>query len=287
METIKNGLFEFGSVLIDICYKNESYENRTKYKKFKIELIQKEYSSRLGCYNMKSKTIQLSGLGAYCRRDVIITFIHELSHHIEFIKSGTTGHQKTFYDIHTNLLKVAINLDALNIKYITENKSSNAGNKNKLGKMMVGYIASGDKKLSDYMDTKFLDALPIIIENHKTIKVKSLPEDKDILKGQQYKWNINELVWEKLTKNVEEYNDEINFLSKNGFHNIKIDKKAYFAKYIKICVTGDTYTNKEILSSFGYKYRDGSWLKYVSISYVNKEVMKLRKIKGIKVKYEF
>ena len=287
MERIKTRFKQLGDVLIDIYFQDNSSVDISKYKNFKLEIIQKEYASRLGCYNMKTKVIQLSGIKSYCRRDIIITFIHELSHHIEFVLCKTSGHQKTFYDIHIKLLKIAIDLGVLKTGDITNNKSSNASNKNKLSKMMSGYIGKGNRKLSDFMNTDFLKIMPEIIESKKTIKVKSLPDDKMIFKTNHYKWNPTELVWEKTTNNIEEYNDEVSFLSKNGFYNIKIDKKIYFAKYIKICISGNTYENKESISTLGYRYKNGIWLKYVTIHQTGVEIAKLRKIKGIKVRYEF
>lgn len=287
MEEIRLGLIKLANVLIDICFTEKTYEKKQKYKEFKLILVEKEYSSRLGCYNMKTKVIQLSGMNAYCRHDIIITFLHELSHHIEMMDLGNTGHQKTFYDIHIKLLKSAVNLGLLKIEDITDNKTSNAGNKKKLGKMMMGYTAKGNDKLSNYLNIDFLFLMPETVKNRQTIKVKCQPEDRYILKDNSYRWNSLELVWEKGVDNLEEYNKEILFLSKNGYQNIKLDKKTYFARFITVCAFGDTYINKETIASLGYRYKNGIWSKPVRIKFVESEVAKLRKLNGVKVKYEF
>lgn len=287
METIKTGLLQLTAILIDICFKDETQSNKTKFKKFKLELVGKEYASRLGCYNTKTKVIQLSGLDVYCRCDVIITFLHEVSHHIEFIKYSQTGHQKTFYDIHIKLLKTAVDLGLLKTEDITDNKTSKAGNRKKLGKMMMGYKANGNSTLSDFMNTDFLNLLPEVVENRQIIKVKCQPEDRYVLKDSSYRWNSSELIWEKSVKNLEEYNKEIKFLIKQGYQNIKIDKQTYYARFIKVCAFGNTYLNKETIASLGYKYKDGIWSKPVKINFVESEVAKLRKLNGVKIKYEF
>ena len=152
---------------------------------------------------------------------------------------------------------------------------------------MMGYTAKGNDKLSNYLNIDFLFLMPETVKNRQTIKVKCQPEDRYILKDNSYRWNSLELVWEKGVDNLEEYNKEILFLSKNGYQNIKLDKKTYFARFITVCAFGDTYINKETIASLGYRYKNGIWSKPVRIKFVESEVAKLRKLNGVKVKYEF
>lgn len=287
MELIKNGFIQIAHLLIDQSFPDISDIKRRSYKNFKLNLIDKAYRSRLGCYNIKSKTIELSGIKEYCRHDIIITFLHELSHHIETINTGNSGHQNGFYNIHIKLLKNAVDLGLLKIEQITNNKTSNAGNKNKLGKLMNGYTRKGNANISAYIDTSFLNELPEVVYKKEIIKVKCLPEDRFILKENNYKWDVQEEVWNKIVMTTEEYNQEIAFLVKNGYLNIKIDKKVYFAKTIFIHISGNTYPHRDILSSLKYKYKNGEWFKSVKIKYTDLEIMKLRKLNGIKVKYSF
>ena len=99
------------NVIIELTFPNVSQTKREKYKDFALELTEKQYSSRLGCYSPKEKKIEISAITKECRHDVLITFIHELSHHIEFVNTKETGHQKSFYDIHKRLLKTAVDLE--------------------------------------------------------------------------------------------------------------------------------------------------------------------------------
>ena len=281
----KMGFINLAHTMIDICFPNKTDYTKSKYKNFKLVLIDKEYSSRLGCYNMKTKTIQLSGMKAYCRHDIIITFLHELSHHIETVDTGNSGHQSAFYDIHMKLLKCAIDLGILKVEHITNNETSNAGNKNKLKKLLGDY-----KRTPIYIDSikvSFLNKLPEIVEKKQTLKVKSLPEDKQIFKDNKYRWDATENVWTKTVNNVVEYNREVAFLTKNGFMNIRIDKSSYFTKNVLVCILGNTYEHKDTISQLGYRYKDGSWSKYVKVKYIELEVAKLRKLKGIRIKYTF
>lgn len=285
MFEIRMGFINLAHTMIDICFPNKTDYIKSKYKNFKLVLIDKEYSSRLGCYNMKTKTIQLSGMKAYCRHDIIITFLHELSHHIETVDTGNSGHQSAFYDIHIKLLKCAIDLGVLKTEHITNNETSNAGNKNKLKKLLGNYKPSA--KIIQKYNFEFLKQLPEIVEKKQTLKVKSLPEDKTILKENGYRWDTVEFVWYKATNNAVEYNKEVAFLTKYGFMNIRIDKVAYFTKNVLIWVNGNTYEHKDTIAQLGYKYKDGSWSKYVKVKYIETEVAKLRKLKGIKIKYTF
>ncbi len=282
---LQNDFLKLADILIDNCFSDKKDDIKKKYKNFKLVLVSKEYSSRLGCYNMKTNTIQLSGINTYCKCDVIITFLHELSHHIETIDCGKSGHQYKFYEIHIKLLKSAIDFGIIKIEDITENKTSVAGNRNKLKKLINNYKCT-NKNLPD-LNLPFLNQMPEIPINKRKVKVKCLMEDKEILKTRFYKWNTVELIWEKIVDNIVEYNMEIDFLLKNGFQNIKIDKVSYFAKYINIYINGNTYEHKEELKGLKYKYKDGGWIKCISVIDVDIEIIKLRKMKGIKITYTF
>ena len=138
-DAMKTDFKQMADLLIDLSFQDKDLETKTKYKNFHIKLEDASYKTRLGRYHMVTHVIELSGMKKQCRKDILITYLHELSHHIETIDSGTTGHGKPFYDIHIKLLKTAIDLEIIQLEDITENKTSKAGNKNKLAKLMYGY----------------------------------------------------------------------------------------------------------------------------------------------------
>ena len=289
MELRKN-LKKMAEILIEQSFPDKPNSVKEKYKEFNLTVTATKYRSRLGCYNMLTKTIELSGINDECRHDIIITYIHELSHHIEYINTGNSGHQKSFYDIHTTLLKTAVDMEIIKLEDIVDNQTSSAGNRNKLAKMMIGYKKKHTLPLSSYMNTKFLDDMPEIIMVNQTIQVKSLPQNKQILKDMDYKWDASLLVWTKTIKYKEDYNKELEFLRKSGFYNMKIDGKTFFTQTIKISIYGDTYNNKDELVKMGYTYSSRCWSKNIFVKEMDAEIRKLRRLPfrtTLKVKYSF
>ena len=99
-----------GEVLIDTTFPDANDLTKKKYKKYNVKVSFKNLKTRLGKYNAKTNVIEISSVRTQPRAIVLITFIHELSHHIDFINTASLDHQQGFYDIHIKLLKKAIDL---------------------------------------------------------------------------------------------------------------------------------------------------------------------------------
>lgn len=289
MEQLRNGMHKIADDFIDIAFREMPEKSRKRYKDFQLRLVKESKKSRLGLYNLRTKTIEISGIFNECRHDIIITYLHELSHHIEYINTGNTGHQKSFYDIHIKLLKLAVDFDILKIEQITNNKTSTAGNRKKLAKLMQGYVKNtANQNCSEKLvDISCLSILPETVKKIEIIKVKSLPENKDVLKKNGYKWDAREVVWQKTTETVEEHINEQEFLKKNGFYLIKIDGKTYYSQTIRIKLYGKTYEARDTLVMLGYKFTQNAWQKNINVNSYNAEMRKLKNIRNIKVVYGF
>ena len=287
MKDLQNGLSKMVHILINLVYGDKDEETIEDYKNFHLQLTQRVFKSRLGCYNMITKDIQLSGIGSECRRDIVITLLHEVSHHIEYMDTGHTGHSKTFYEIHKKLLEIAIDLGILTLSDITENKSSAARNSDKIGRMMQGYQRKGIHLLSDYMDVSFLNGLPKEVIRKEKFQVKCVPEEKEILKNHSYKWNSQYKTWEKETSNTSQSEEEKEFLFQNRFYKIKIGNECYYTRYIKVSVMGDTYPYRKVLKKRGYVYSDKVWNKQVSADKIQTEMLTLKLMPGVKILSKF
>ena len=286
-ENLRRSMLQMGKIIIRVTYSDKQNELLENFCNFKLQLIDKPYKSRLGLYNMLTRTIQLSSIKTECRRDLIITYLHEISHHIEYIVSGNSGHQKSFYDIHTKLLHTAINLNLLSVSDIVDNTSSRAGNKNKLAKLLTGYKKSGNNSLSDYMDTNFLKILPETVQRKESFFVKCQKSENDILKENGYKWDTNLYAWTKTLYDQCDVDDEKVFLKRNGFYKIKIGKAMFYTRYVNVCISGNTYSHKDKLKEFGYKYSNRTWGKAVPVNNIKKEMFLLKFLPGIKITSSF
>jgi hypothetical protein len=286
-EYILFGLQQMGNILIDVTFTEKSNEKRKMYKTFNIELKDEPLKSRLGCYNIKTKTIEISGIKVQPRSNIFVTYLHELSHHIEMVEIGKTNHQQYFYEIHIRLLKKAIDLNVISVDDIINDNFGEAQNKNKIARYLGDYKRIGNASISDYINTSFFKYLPETVNIEKHILVKCPKEEKDKFKTRNYKWNKKNFSWEITTQTNDEYVEEKNFLEKEGYKAFSIDGEVCFTKTIKISLYGNTFENKEIISSYGYSFYNKRWHKNVDAEDIDKEIKKIKKIKGIKIKYSF
>jgi hypothetical protein len=284
---IEFGLKHMGEVLIDTAFTDINDETKKKYKNYNVKVSFKDLKSRLGKYNSKTNIVEVSSVRTQPRGIVLIVFIHELSHHIDFINTGSLDHQQGFYDIHIKLLKKAIDLDIITPDDIEKYKQCDASNHNKIENLMNGYEKKGVVKISDYMNTSFFEYLPEDIEIEKHIKVKSDIKDKDLFKERKYRWNSDLLVWEKQVKSTSRLCEEQKFLEENGYKKLTIDTETYYTKKVKIHLTGNTYRNKETIANWGYFYSEKQWYKTVSSKDVFREISRIRRLKGVLVTCEF
>ena len=285
---LKFKLKQIADFLIDETFSNDGQTKINQYKNFYLRLSDKEYKSKLGTYCIAGRTIDLYSVNKVYFYDLIITLLHELSHHIEYIKSKTTNHGAGFYKIHTMLLASAIDTGLITLKEITEStETSFARNKNKLLTMMKSYTPSNKTPINSVCDISFVSEYNKLSPINETIRVKCSIKDNEIFKVRGYAWINEEKAWCKTFHKRPEYNREINFLTKNQFYCFRKEKMAYFANEIIFVVSGNTYNNKEHLKRMGYVYTNKEWKKRISTHAYEREIKQLQRINGIALSYDY
>lgn len=101
-----------------------AYPDLSNLESFTIKLLEQESKSAHGDYTYATKSIRIYNCINKSREHLIATAIHELSHHIEYLQTGSSGHSKNFYSILHNLLCFAIGLELLDFDY-AEAKAKN------------------------------------------------------------------------------------------------------------------------------------------------------------------
>lgn len=217
--------------IIDVAYKNEDPIMKKKFHQYKLSIIPTENESKSGDYAPATRQIRVynPSLGT---RHMAKCCIHELSHHIDCMLHGTSGHQKPFYEIYKRLAYASLDMGILRKRDFYDSKSSD---RNKVIKF-----------IEQYEPHKVAYKMP----EDKYIAVKNCFKQKDALKEAGYKWNSVEQTWEKETEDQEA---DIAFLE-------KIDCKEYVIKssdmYVKavvyIAATGKTFDIKDTLKDEGF-----------------------------------
>lgn len=250
--------FEIHNVLLDVM--KESYPNLNKAPF--IELINKNMESKHGDYNLKTRRIRIFNL--YRETDYIICCaIHELAHYVEHMTTGTTGHQKSFYEIYRKLMETAVRKG-----YFNYNKMRDA------------------KDVRDIrQQEKYFGAITVSCENVSTnllkIEVSNCFDFKEQLKQRNYKWDGLSKVWVK-TMPEEEALEEVDMLQKMG-----LSVRSYPANEIKIeayqlvMLTGKgTYESREFLKENGYRFDSSNkaWAKKVNAKELQRELNLVRNL---------
>lgn len=174
------------SVLYDLiyyCYKEKvSKKTLELYKEFKLELSPTVYSSFLGDYRKKDARIRLLGVGNRENDALVITLIHELSHHIDTINRGTSNHDNNFYKVHIELLFGTFDLNIMSYEEFMQCNTT-AANDKKLKKLV-------QKRNYTYFDVNYHSSeVWAIVPN-------AYPE-KDFLKENEFKYNVFSKIWLK------------------------------------------------------------------------------------------
>lgn len=203
---VKNALYD----LIDYCYKEKvSKKTLELYKKFKLELSPTVYSSFLGDYRKKDARIRLLGVGNRGNDALIITLIHELSHHIDTINRGKSNHDNNFYKIHVELLLGSFDLNLMSYESFMQCNTTAANNK-KIKKLV---------QKENYMHSD--------VEYHTSEVWAILPNaysEKDFLKENEFKYNVLSKIWFKRCSINEFERYRAHFLI-NAYNNSK--NKSY------------------------------------------------------------
>lgn len=118
----------------------QAYGNSLKkpyYKKFFVDMINKDLKTKHGDYNPRLHKIRIFNL---YRDDasIIATTIHELAHHIDCVNRGTSAHDDSFYEVYRVLLYAALDMDLFSREEFLS-AISDASDSNKVKKMISEY----------------------------------------------------------------------------------------------------------------------------------------------------
>lgn len=220
--------------LVDYTYKDS--ENLEQYKKFFVEVINKNMKSKHGDYNPRTHHIRIFNL---YRADAVITAttIHELAHHVDAVNRGNTDHSKEFYNVFQQLLFTGLNMKLFTIEdFLAANRD--ASDSNKIAKMLEGYEA-------EYVAYK-KDMQKICVSNCYSVK--------DVLKQHGYRYNLVSKDWYKEVS-LSEMQTETDFLSKlqvefrvSDANTVSFEKKMY------IVAMKGAYDRREELKEAGFYY---------------------------------
>ena len=218
--------------IIDVAYKDNP--NIQRYKKFYIEMVNKNRKGKHGDYLLDKHYIHIFNL---YRDDaaIIATTIHELAHHVDNINRGTTNHDKEFYEVFKVLLHTALDMNIFQIDdFLNANKD--AADSNKIAKMILYY----QPKNIGYK------------ENLSKIIVKNCFDIKDKLKENQYKYNSINKTWEKEIdkSNIEQEKKWLNQL--NASFDIESASTFGFDKKRYMYISKGAFEIKEELKENGF-----------------------------------
>lgn len=243
--------------IIDRAYADESEKRRKLFKWFSIDTTVKTNSSYLGVYTHHNKSIKITGLN-FDNSQIIITCIHELSHHIDYCKNNSTGHQTPFYEEYAKLLYAALNMRIFTAEEFITRETRDF---NKVKKILDAWVP-------EYTDYK---------ENQVKIKVNVPFELKDTVKARGYHWNNMERIWEMEVDSENSFKEET-FLKTIGCTDYNVVSASKFevdaVAYIK--ATDGSYEFKDELKKRGFFYSNKAWYKKTKARNLKEELDKIR-----------
>lgn len=247
MSTFYSENYKIKKVLDDIVAQAyPANELLSKYKSFYLMLNDKNIKSYAGQYKHNEHVIEIVGLDRDSKH-IVITCIHELSHHIDYINRGTTDHGKDFYSIYRALLYTALNMRIITPEDISMTDTTDA---NKVRTIVREWRPS-------YVDYK---------SNMVIIKVSNCFDQKDLIKERGYKYNAAGHTW-NYELNQEDVNEEKEYLYSIGITDEKFlitnASDLNINVKLKIFVKGNTYDFKDYLKENKFRWKDKQWVRYV------------------------
>jgi len=235
-------VFEVRRMLHNII--DKAYENDTdidKYKKFYLSFLEKNYKSKGGDYALKKREIRIMGVGKKSAKDLCLTALHELAHHIDNMQRDTTDHSTKFYSIYQKLVHSALDIgfmDIEDVRWVIEN-SSYADSK-KVARFL-------DEYAPHYNRTAMINGnVKICVYNSFNIR--------SVLKEKGYQYNGVDKSW---CKTIEEsaVDGEKEFLLlhiQEQDIDIVDTNKVHIRNRMYIEVKGNTFQCKDILKNNGF-----------------------------------
>lgn len=231
----------------------KTFEAKNEYTGFKIAIVPKELKSKHGQYIPNDRKIEIFNL-ARSPGCTMLTCIHELAHHVEFMDLGETGHKKTFYNRFYKLL-----LTALSFGLVTKDDLENDSKDSRDYKKLIDY--HGIFEYWEYELTEEAKICYVLIENAYN--------QREILKQRGYKFYQKSQSWGKEFPNKLYANRESKLL-KDAYSSLELDvvgkPTILFSLNYYVAVHG-AYDQRVILKKNGYVWESygikGAWVKKV------------------------
>jgi len=239
---------------------DKAYEKDTdidKYKKFYLSFLEKNYKSKGGDYALKKREIRIMGVGKKSAKDLCLTALHELAHHIDNMQRDTTDHSAKFYSIYQKLVHSALDIgfmDIEDVRWVIENSSY--ADSRKVARFL-------DEYAPHYNRTAMINGnVKICVYNSFNIR--------SVLKEKGYRYNGVDKSW---CKTIEEsaVDGEKEFLLlhiQEQDIDIVDTNKVHIRNRMYIEVKGNTFQCKDILKNNGFSAsksgKKWSWKKETS-----------------------
>ncbi|MBQ7818462.1 MAG: hypothetical protein IJ341_02075 [Bacteroidales bacterium] len=258
---------EIKKILNDIViytYKGKVSDKKLKdFLSFYIVLDNRVLRSKHGHYRGRTFTISIFNLYR-SETQIVVTSIHELAHHIDYMIRGTTDHQKPFYDVYSKVLYTGLNMGLFTKSDVLEMREDSSSSRK------VKNI------LSEYEPTPIpykQDETRIVVRNCYSIKEK--------LKEFGFRYNSLSYTWEKVIP-VAEYDKYIEQLNELSCEYDIVDASAMNFEAMGILIaTGDTFEYKEELKENGFHWsaQNKRWQKRIKMTDYKDEINSLRLLK--------
>ncbi|MGG5319205.1 hypothetical protein [Enterococcus sp. AZ163] len=245
----------------------ETFKESESYSDFKVAIVSKEIKSKFGRYTPNDRMIEVFNLSRKST-SVLITGIHELAHHVEFMETGEKTHKKSFYSYYHQLLLTGLRLGLISV----EDLKYSATDSPDLSKLEEWYGDIDSWKFSKKRDSEAY------------IVVFNCFNEKDDLKQRGYTYFPHNKSWRKKFQNVQEAEKErklLLFTLHLNELNIKLGdlSTALFTQQYTLAVHG-AFSKKETLSKLGYGWEifnvKKAWVKRIFADQYEEEVRNLK-----------
>ena len=260
--------------IIDTAYKGYNEAKVRQFKRFSIHCTDKELAHIWGdCYwNRETRTssIRIVRMKYANFKDVLITTIHEVAHHVDFSLNGTSGHQAPFYDAFERLLFAAFDMGIISPTDVNEH---NSRSKSKIMKRIASYTPNPVEYKKDLVKICAYNSFAV----------------KGILKSREYRWNGADLSWSKEV-HINDLEAEKKMLLSLGLseEDLKVIEGAGVVSRARKIVRlyGVPYEQREIPKALGYKWvkKEAAWEKQIDDTLSMEERDELNKIPKIRIR---
>lgn len=261
--------------IVKVAYDNAPENKKKRLCRFTICCSDMEQKTRLGyCKHLRdgSSEIHILHLKREGWKEVIITTIHEVSHHVDHVLRGTSNHDAEFYAVHKQLLFAAMDMGVLEKRDVV-NSESHARNRDKLARMMSEYRPHPVNYKQD----------------QASIYVYNSYDVKDVLRGRGYQWNSLDKAW-TLDLSNSDLESEKEYLVGIGVatENIKAVCGGIVAVRLRKIVRlyNVPFDANAVVKSYNYRWakEQKCWEKHIEENSISAEERKaLQAFKGVRI----